>query len=90
VHEEPIAPLLDAAAVLATLLASRRPNLPRNATESTVLEALRGFGASTRLTFDADTMAVRGHLGTVAALRTECEKVAFSPCSRSHPRGRWT
>lgn len=73
-----IAPLLDAAAALATLLASRRPNLPRNAAESTVLEALRGFGASTRLTFDADTMAVRGHLGTVAAeLRTECEEGRF-------------
>ena len=70
-----IAPMLDAAAALATLLASRRPALPRNAVESTVLEALRGFGATTRLTFDGDTMAVRGHLGTVAAeLRTECEE----------------
>jgi len=73
-----IAPLLDTAAALAALLSARRPDLPRNAAEATTLEAIRGFAARARLTFDPDTLSAHGHVGTVATeLRTECEEGRF-------------
>lgn len=76
-----VAPLLDTATALAAILAHRRPALPRNATEATVLETLRGFASRTRLTLDADTLSVRGHLGSVAVeLRTESEEGRFFTC----------
>lgn len=73
-----IAPLLDSATALAVLLSGRRPELPRNPTESLVVEALRGFASNARLTFDADRLVAHGHRGTVAVeVRTMCEEGAF-------------
>jgi hypothetical protein len=88
-----IAPLLDSAAALALVLSERRPELPRNPAESLVVEALRGFASSARLTFDADRLAVHGHRGTVAvAVRTACGEGAFFTAlalvpARPHNRG---
>jgi hypothetical protein len=76
-----IAPLLHTATALAAILSLRRPPLPRNAAEATVIEALRGFASRTRLTLDADTLSVRGHLGSVAVeMRTESEEGRFFTC----------
>lgn len=76
-----IAPMLHTATALAAILSLRRPPLPRNATEAIVVEALRGFASRTRLTLDADTLSVRGHLGSVAVeMRTESEEGRFFTC----------
>lgn len=73
-----IAPMLDTATALALLLAAKRPDLPRNPAESLVVEALRGFAANARLTFDADRLAAHGHRGSVTVeVHTACEEGAF-------------